>query len=53
MKGTSLIDNWRTHLTNQDLEKALHILRLFGLDEIYSGDSMPNVAAAYELLRYN
>jgi hypothetical protein len=53
VKGTSLIDSWRTQVTDQDLEKALDILKLFGLDEIYSDDSMPNVAAAYELLRYN
>jgi hypothetical protein len=51
VKETSLIDSWRTQVTDQDLEKALDILSLFGLDEIYSADSMPNVAAAYELLR--
>jgi hypothetical protein len=53
VKGTSLIDSWRTHITDQDLEKALDILSIFGLDEIYSDDSMPNVTAAYELLRSN
>jgi hypothetical protein len=53
VKGTSLIDSWRTHITDQDLEKALDILSLFGLDAIYSDDSMPNVAAAYELLGSN
>jgi hypothetical protein len=51
VKGTSLIDSWRAQVTDQDLEKALDILKLFGLDKIYSDDSMPNVAAAYELLR--
>jgi hypothetical protein len=53
VKGTSLIDSWRAHITDQDLEKALNILSLFGLDEIYSDESMPNVAAAYELLGSN
>jgi hypothetical protein len=52
IKGTSLIDSWREHVSVQDLESALEILNLFGLEKIYSGDSMPNPAAAYELLTY-
>jgi hypothetical protein len=52
VKGTSLIDSWREHVSAQDLKNALKILNLFGLEQIYSGDSMPNPAAAYELLTY-
>ena len=53
VKGTNLIDSWRKQVTAQDLEKALDILKLFDLDIIYSGDSMPNISAAYEFLGYN
>jgi hypothetical protein len=52
VKGTSLIDSWRKHVSAQDLKNTLKILKLFGLERIYSGDSMPNPAAAYELLPY-
>lgn len=51
VKGTSLIDSWREDVTAQDLQNALDILSLFSLTKIYSGDSMPDVAAAYELLK--
>jgi len=50
VKGTSLIDSWREYVSAQDLKNALKILSLFGLEKIYSSDSMPNRAAAYELL---
>ena len=53
VKGTSLIDSWREDVSAQDLEDALGILNLFSLKNIYSGDSMPHVAAAYELLQCN
>ena len=52
VKGTSLIDSWREQISAQDLKNALKILNLFGFEKIYSGDSMPNPAAAYELLTY-
>jgi hypothetical protein len=52
VKGTSLIDSWREHVSVQDLKNALKILSLFGLEKIYPSDSMPNRAAAYELLTY-
>jgi hypothetical protein len=52
LKKTSLIDSWREHVSAQDLKNALKILNLFRLDNIYSGDSMPNPAAAYDLLTY-
>jgi hypothetical protein len=50
VKGTSLIDSWREYVSAQDLKNTLKILKLFGFEKIYSDDSMPNSAAAYELL---
>ena len=43
VKGTNLIDSWRTQVTEEDQQKALNILGLFGLDKIYSDKSMPNI----------
>ena len=53
LKGANLIDSWRTQVTEEDLEKALNILGLFGLDKIYSHKSMPNIASAHQLLRFD
>ncbi len=49
--GGSLIDGWRDHIPSHQVEKAIQILSLFGLDRIYSKSSMPNVGAAYQLLK--
>ena len=43
MSGDTLIDSWRKHITRDQTQRAVEILSLFGLDEIYSYDSMPNV----------
>ena len=50
---TSLIDSWRNHVTDRQLERAVDILKTFGLDCIYSEDSMPAVDAAYRVLQHN
>jgi len=50
--GTSLIDSWRNHVTDRQLERAVEILKTFGLDCIYSEDSMPAVDAAYRVLQH-
>ncbi len=48
--GESLVDNWRRHVESNQLRKAVDILRLFGLDAVYSDESMPNAAGAHSIL---
>lgn len=48
--GGSLIDGWRKHVSPWQIQRAGEILKLFGLDCIYSQDSMPNVDNAYRML---
>lgn len=49
----SLVDNWRKHINREQIQKAVDILRLFELDKIYSGDSMPNIEDAYDFMSKN
>ena len=49
--GGDLIEGWRTQVDRQQAQRAIDILRLFGLDTIYSLDtSMPDVDAATAML---
>ena len=41
--GSNLIDAWRTWVTPEQIERAMEILALFGLDRLYGADSMPKV----------
>ncbi len=41
--GSNLIDAWRTWVTPEQIERAMEILALFGLDRLYGTDSMPKV----------
>jgi hypothetical protein len=50
ISGGSLIDAWRQQITDEQTQRAVEILSLFGLDKIYSHDSMPNAKKAYALL---
>jgi len=50
ISGGSLIDSWREQITDEQIQRAVEILSLFGLERIYSQDSMPNVEEAYNLL---
>jgi len=47
ISGGSLIDSWRKHVTDEQIRRAVEILSLFGLDRIYSQDSMPNTDGIY------
>jgi hypothetical protein len=51
--GGSLIDSWREYFSNDDIEKCVGILELFGLDRIYSNDSMPNVDGLLKIFEEN
>jgi hypothetical protein len=48
--GESLVADWRKHVTDAQLERAVEILRLFGLDEIYSEEPLPNTSGALSLM---
>lgn len=41
LRGGSLVDSWRKNVTDAQLETAIKILKAFGLNQIYGGDSMP------------
>ena len=41
--GGNLISSWKQHLTNQQIERAMEILNMFGLDRLYSRSKLPCV----------
>jgi hypothetical protein len=50
LSGESLVAGWRKHVTDAQLERAVEILGLFGLDEIYFEELMPNAGGARALM---
>lgn len=46
VSGTSLVDSWRRHIDPDRIERAVELLKLFGLDRIYDADSRPKISAA-------
>jgi hypothetical protein len=44
LSGNSLIEDFKNHITDRQVKKAVEILGLFGLNRIYSEDSMPLVS---------
>jgi Sulfotransferase family len=44
VSGGDIIDGWRKHITPAQQERALALLKRFGLDSIYGPESMPRVA---------
>lgn len=48
--GTDLIGGWRTELTPAQIQRAIDILAVFGLDRIYNDTLSPNIAQAERLL---
>jgi adenylylsulfate kinase len=48
--GDSLIDGWRKYITNEQIRRTVDILNIFGLDKIYSEESMPNIETACKIL---
>jgi hypothetical protein len=47
----NIVDSWKTHVTEEQLKRAIEILSLFGLDTIYSQEPLPNVSGAYALMK--
>ncbi len=46
LSSEKLVAEWRQHVTDAQLERAIEILGLFGLDRIYSEDVLPNTRGA-------
>jgi hypothetical protein len=53
VSGESLVADWRKHVTDAQLERAVEILGLFGLDKIYSEEVLPNISGALSLMWAN
>lgn len=52
--GWKMVSSWQSKATEDELRQADRILKLFGLDAVYSAfDPLPNVAAAYAALERN
>jgi hypothetical protein len=48
--GASRTDGWKKQVSDEQRRRALEILTLFGLDRIYTDDSMPRVEGALEIM---
>lgn len=44
-KGESLIESWKKHLSPEQIQRAVEILTLFGLQNLYSYEALPLVSA--------
>ncbi|HLJ83455.1 MAG TPA: sulfotransferase [Candidatus Eremiobacteraceae bacterium] len=44
LRGGNLVTDWRQHITQAEIDRAMWWLRRFGLDDIYGPGSMPLVA---------
>jgi Sulfotransferase domain len=43
ISGDSLTDGWRRYVTKRQVQRAIEILTLFGLDNIYTDESIPHI----------
>jgi hypothetical protein len=50
LSSERLADSWRKHVTAAQLERTIEILRLFGLDAVYSEKTMPGTGGAFPLM---
>jgi len=46
LTGDDPLDSWRRHIDAGQIRRAVELLRLFGLDELYDGGSMPRTSGA-------
>jgi len=50
VSGGNLIEGWKRWVTEEQTQRAIAILSLFGLDKIYSCDSMPNPEGVNQIM---
>lgn len=53
IKGRNLVNDWKDKLTEEQIHNSMNILKAFGLDKIYSTDTLPNIVEAYKFLQQN
>lgn len=41
VENRDLINDWKNHITDKELDSALNMLKMFGLDVVYSEEAMP------------
>jgi hypothetical protein len=46
LSGSNLINEWRRHISDDQIRKAIKILEYFELDRIYSENSLPDITNA-------
>lgn len=46
----NIINGWRKYVTSEQVERANNIMRIFGLDNLYNSDSIPNEEAVKALM---
>jgi Sulfotransferase family len=49
VSGDNMLDAWRRHIEPGQVERAIELLSIFGLDEIYDASSRPKVSATQAL----
>jgi hypothetical protein len=50
LAGERLVGGWREHVTDAQLQRAVEILSLFGLDKVYSEEAMPDPGGVLTLM---
>lgn len=50
LSGGSLTESWRKDISNDQIKRCTEILHLFGLDRIYTEDSLPDIEEAYAIM---
>jgi hypothetical protein len=51
ISGESMLDSWQRYVSRADVQRAVEILRLFGLNAIYSADPLPHTPAIEQFMR--
>ena len=51
LTGASLTESWKQEVTEQKIQRAIDILARFGLDRIYSKDTLPHSENLFEFMK--
>jgi hypothetical protein len=44
ISGSNAVNSWRKHITDRQVDRAVEVLSVFGLERIYSHDNFPIVS---------
>lgn len=53
LSGDNVVDSWRKHVRPDQLKRAEEILALFGLDRVYTHESLPTAGGVEQMLAQN